>query len=201
MANIDNLKLRILSDDREKANAIESEAKAKAQEIVDSAKLKAQTILEEIKVKAEKDGKDKKDRIIARAQLDARNSVLSAKQETIDRVLGLAAEKVVNMNNEEYSDLVEKLLISGTETGEEEIIFSEKDKKRVLASVIDKVNEMLISKGKKGLLKVSDETRDISSGFILKRGGLEINCSIESRIRTLRDSLESDLANLLFEGR
>lgn len=201
MANIDNLKFRILSDDREKANAIESEAREKAQEILDSAKLKAQSILEETKVKAEKDGKDKKDRIIARAHLDARNSILSAKQDTIDRVLKLAAEKVVSMNVEEYSSFVEKLLISSVETGDEEVIFSDKDKGKVNSSVIEKVNEVLVSQGKKGQLKISSETRDISSGLILKRGGLEINCSIESRIRILRDSLEADLANLLFEGR
>lgn len=201
MANIDNLKFRILSDDREKANAIESEAKVKAQEILDSAKLKAKSILEEAKVKAEKDGKDKKDRIIARAQLDARNSVLSAKQDTIDRVLKLAAEKVVNMNDEEYSSFIEKLLINSAETGDEEVIFSAKDKEKVNPSVVEKVNKVIVSQGKKGQLRISNDTRDISSGFILKRGGLEINCSIESRVRILRDSLEADLANLLFEGR
>jgi V/A-type H+-transporting ATPase subunit E len=63
------------------------------------------------------------------------------------------------------------------------------------------VNSKLNSQGKKGMVKISSETRNIRTGFVLKRGGLEINCSIESQIRILRDSLEGEIANLLFEGR
>ncbi len=62
------------------------------------------------------------------------------------------------------------------------------------------VNSKLNAMGKKGLIKISDETREIGSGFILTHGGLEINCSIESQIRLLRDSLEGEISNLLFKG-
>jgi V/A-type H+-transporting ATPase subunit E len=201
MANIDNLKERILSDDREKAKKIEDEARAKAEEIVSSAKAKAESILEEVKVRADKDGRDRKDRIVARAQLDLRNLVLAAKQEAIDKVIDYAVSKVSNMSDEDYSSFIEKMLLNSVETGEEEVIISEKDKNRVHLSVVTRVNQALISQGKKGGLHISSETRNMPSGFVLKREGLEINCSIESRIRILRDSLEGEIASLLFEGR
>jgi V/A-type H+-transporting ATPase subunit E len=154
-----------------------------------------------MKARAEKDGKDKKDRMVSRAKLDARNDMLSAKQETIEKVLNLTVDRITQMNDSEYGEFIEKLLLNSVETGEEEIIFSERDKSRIQPSLITIVNSKLNSQGKKGMVKISSETRNIRTGFVLKRGGLEINCSIESQIRILRDSLEGEIANLLFEGR
>lgn len=201
MANIDNLKNKILNDDRATAESILNEGKERAKKIVDEANKKAEEIISGMKEKAEKDGKDKMDRMISRAKLDARNNILNAKQSAIDEVLNKVLYRVSNMNDEEYSSFIENLLLNNVETGEEEIIFSQKDKARINDDLIVKVNEKLVEKGLKGQLKISSETRDITSGFILKRGGLELNCSIDSQIRILRDSLEGEIAYLLFEGK
>lgn len=201
MAVIDNLKNRLLNDDRAKATEIEKEAKAKADEILNAAKNKAEAIFEEMKAKAEKDGKERKERLIARAQLEARNQLLASKQEAIDKVLEAAKNKLENMSSEDYSNFIECILLNNIETGDEEVIFSQKDKARVKPDVVENVNRKLASNGKKGQVKLIDEVRNIQSGFILKKGGLEINCSIDSQIRILRDSLEGEIANLLFEGR
>ncbi|EYE88353.1 hypothetical protein Q428_08575 [Fervidicella metallireducens AeB] len=201
MAVIDNLKNRLLNDDRAKANEIEKEAKTKADEILNAAKNKAETIFEEMKAKAEKDGKERKERLIARAQLEARNQLLSSKQEAIDKVLEAAKNKLENMSSEDYSSFIECMLLNNIETGDEEVILSQKDKARINPDVVENVNRKLVSNGKKGQIKLVDEVRNIQSGFILKKGGLEINCSIDSQIRILRDSLEGEIANLLFEGR
>ncbi|TDT50937.1 V-type ATP synthase subunit E [Fonticella tunisiensis] len=198
MAGIENLKSRILRDSEEQARQIENEARARADEIVKSAKLRAEEILEEFKAKAERDGRDRRDRIIARAQLDLRNAVLAAKQEAIDKVLNTAIRKIQFMSVEEYTNFIERLLLSNIETGDEEVIFSENDKNRIDPDLLKRVNKKLQSEGKKGQLKISGEVRNISSGFILKREGLEVNCSIEAQIRALRDSLQGDIANLLF---
>lgn len=201
MANIDNLKNKILSDDRATAESILNEGKEKAQKIIDEANKKAEEIISGMKEKSEKDGKDKMDRMISRAKLDARNNILKAKQSAIDKVLNKVLDKVSNMDDEEYSIFIENLLLNNVETGDEEIIFSPKDKARIKDALIVKVNGKLIEKGLKGQLKISSETRNITSGFILKRGGLELNCSIDSQIRILRDSLEGEIAYLLFEGK
>lgn len=201
MAGIENLKNRIIKDNEDRSKKIESDAKAKAEEVINQANNKADEIMNSMKAKAEKDGQERKERLMSRAQLDARNEVLLAKQEAIDMVLDNVVNRISQMNDKEYLDFIENLLLSNVETGEEEIVFSEKDKARIQPSFITVVNDKLNAMGKKGLVKMSNKTRDIGSGFILVRGGLEINCSIESQIRLLRDSLEGDIANLLFEGR
>lgn len=93
MNGIDSLKERLLSEDKIKASEIESEARKKAEEIIQAANLKAAQIEEEIKQKAQKDGKDRKERMIARAELDARNIVLQAKQEAIDLIFSEVIKK------------------------------------------------------------------------------------------------------------
>ena len=196
MASIDNLKNKIINDDKIASEKILDEGKQKAKSIIDEAKRKSDGIMSDMKEKAEKDGKDQKERMLSRAKLEARNNILRAKQNSIDLVLNKTLENISNMNDEEYTEFIKKLLLNSVETGDEEIIFSAKDKNRIEDSSIAELK----SRGLKGELKISSETRDISSGFILKRGGLELNCSIDSQIRILRDSLEGEIANLLFEG-
>lgn len=199
MAGIDNLKARILRDSQAEAERIERDARAKADQIIESAKAQAEALLEETKAKSERDGKDKRDRIIARAQLDSRNAVLESKQQAIDKILETTLQRIYNMSNEEYSKLIEELLISSVETGTEEVVLSIKDRSRISRDVISRVNSILFEKGKIGNIRLSDETRNIASGFILKREGLEINCTFESRIRDLREEIQGDLAKLLFD--
>lgn len=201
MAGIDNLRNKILKDNEDRAKQIERDAAAKAEEIERQARNRADEIMNSMKAKAEKDGQERKERLMSRAQLDARNEILLAKQEAIDKVFQNAVDRIKQMSDKDYLDFIEKMFLENSSTGEEEIIFSEMDKARIQPSFITVLNDKLNSMGKKGLIRISDETRDIGSGFILTQGGLEINCSIESQIRLLRDSLEGDIANLLFEGR
>ncbi len=200
MAGIENLQNRIIKDNEDRAMQIENDARAKAEDIINQAKKKAEEIMNNMKAKAEKDGKERKDRLMSRAQLDARNEILFAKQESIDNTLNHVANKINQMDDKQYFEFIEKIILNSVETGEEEIVFSKKDKARIEPSFISEVNSKLNAMGKKGLIKISDETREIGAGFILTHGGLEINCSIESQIRLLRDSLEGEISNLLFKG-
>lgn len=201
MTSIDNLKKSLLKDDEVKALDIKKEADAKAADMIKSAETKAKAVMEDMKAKAEKDGMDRKERMLSRAHLDARNSILEAKQKAIDNVLNAAVERVSQMADSEYENLLERMLLNSVETGDEEVIFSKKDKARIQPAFFARVNEKLASSGKKGMLTLSNETMNITSGFVLRRGGLEINNSIEAQIRILRDSLEGEIASLLFEGR
>lgn len=201
MAGIDNLRNKILKDNEDRAKQIESAAAEAAEETLLKARNKADEIMNSMKAKSERDGQERKERLMSRAQLEARNEILLAKQDAIDKVFQNAADRIKQMKDKEYFEFIEKMLIENVSTGEEEIIFSERDKAKIQPSFITVLNDKLNAMGKKGLLKIGEETRDIGSGFILTHGGLEINCSIESQIRLLRDSLEGDIANLLFEGR
>jgi V/A-type H+-transporting ATPase subunit E len=198
MAGIDNLKARLLEDDRQAAQAIEKEALKKADELIESSKCKAEEIVKLMADKAQRDGKDRKDRILARAALNARNELLAAKQEAVEKVLTSAYENVEKMDKKEYSLFLERMLLSSVETGDEEIIFDENDLSRIDTSLVKRVNKILKERGRRNDVTISSENRSIRNGFILKRGDLEINCSIDAQIRSLREELEGEIAAILF---
>lgn len=198
MAGIDGLKEKLMDDSSKIAEEIKSKADNNAKKTVEEAQIKSAEIMNNDKEKAEVEGKLRKERIISRAKLDARNLLLKEKQDEIDDVLKSALNKIDNMGKEEYEKIIEKLLLNNIETGDEEVIISNYDKSRITVSLINKVNQVLTKDGKNGKLTLSSEIRDIGSGFILKRHGLEINCSVSSLINALRENIELDLANLLF---
>ena len=198
MAGIEKLKNRIMKDEEDRAKQTENDANLKAQDIIKKAGAKAEEMIEDAKVKGLKMGESRKDRIISSAKLEARDMKLAQKQETVDRILNMADDAIKSMEKDEYTSFLEELLINNIETGEEEIILPKSDIGRIDLSLVDRLNQKLLSQGKLGKLKISSETRDIKSGFLLINGGVEINCSIDSQIRMIRDSIEGELANLLF---
>lgn len=201
MAGIESLKNKIKSDGEQKAQQIIEDAQNKSTEIIKNAGEKAKVLQDEAVKRAEIEGKDLSERIIAGAELDARDMILSAKQEIIDKSLKMTELKISNMGKKDYSDLIYKLLIASVETGNEKIIFSFNDMERIDLDILQKINKKLVSEGRTGNLKVGGYDKNIKNGFILKQGSIEINCSIESQIRAQRDSMESDIADLLFEDK
>jgi V/A-type H+/Na+-transporting ATPase subunit E len=54
-------------------------------------------------------------------------------------------------------------------------------------------------KKKTSELKFSSDARDIKSGFIVLKNGIEINNTFESLVNSLRDELEPEIVNALFK--
>lgn len=198
MAGIEELKKRIIDEENENAKKIIADAELEALKILDKASMDSESILKKSKDKAAIDANSLNMRIISKAQLDARNMLLQAKLEMIDIVINKAKLKIYNMDKDSYSTFIEKLLLKNVQSGDEEIILGDKDKERVDISVIENVNNKLKGINKQGLLKLSNNSCDIKAGFILKKGDIEINCSIDSIIRMLRDNIEKDLSHILF---
>ncbi len=195
----DRIVRRVLDDAQANADAIKEEATKKANSVEDEAKKKAERRKEHILEQARKTANEQKGRIIGVAQLESRKDLLAAKQEMIGEAFQKALDELVNLNDQDYLAVIHDLLINMTETGSETVIFSERDRKRISENFWQEVNKELSSKGKKGELKLSEETRDIKGGFILQSGGVEMNCSFESLLDMKRDELEPEIAGLLFE--
>ena len=92
------------------------------------------------------------------------------------RQLQKAYEKVMNLSDAEYFELLTNLLKTYVQSGDGEIYFSEKDKQRIPASFVEETEKIVASKG--GKLTFASETKQIDGGFILVYGGIEENCTI-----------------------
>ena len=79
--------------------------------------------------------------------------------------------------------------------GGEELILSSRDRESLGDGFLRKVNERL-----PGTITLSEETREMAGGFVLRTPEIEINESFEERIRSLRDEMEAEVARKLFAG-
>ena len=133
------------------------------------------------------------------AEMEAKKSVLSVKQEMISAAFDAAREEIVNMPRDKYTQFLARMAAEAAAIGMEEIVLNARDKAEVGKSVCKAANELLSAKGTPGKLTVSEDTADISGGVIVRFGGIETNCSIDALIRQRRSGLSTEVAAALFE--
>lgn len=133
------------------------------------------------------------------AEMEAKKSVLSVKQEMISAAFDAAREEIVNMPRDKYTQFLARMAAEAAASGMEEIVLNARDKAEVGKSVCKAANELLSAKGTPGKLSVSEDTADISGGVIVRFGGIETNCSIDALIRQRRSGLSTEVAAALFE--
>jgi V/A-type H+-transporting ATPase subunit E len=187
---------KILADAKAEADKIKKQAED--QEAAEQAKLSEQ--LDEYKkqteILAKKAGEDKKSHILAAARMDIAKQYLAEKRKLLDEVFEQARRQLQDLPDKEYRALIKKLLLDAVETGDEEVVVDTKEK-RIDREFIKKINSELAS-GKKGDLRLSDQKQDIGAGFILKRGKIKTNVSMEVLLDQSRKELEIELAKELF---
>ena len=188
---------KILSQAQVEADKITGEAKDKfaAEESRQNESLAEYA--KETKVLAAEAGEDKKSRMLAGARMQLAKEHLAAKREILDDVFKSAKQQVKSLSDVEYVKLMSNLMQKSCETGDEEIIVG-KNEKRIDTNVIKQVNRKL-GPGFKGNLRLSNDTADIEGGFILKRGNIQTNVSIDVLVGQVRSEIEMDIAGELFE--
>ena len=82
------------------------------------------------------------------------------------------------------------------ESGDEEVVIAAGED-RIDSELIKKVNAKP-GPGIKGDLKLATDAADIDGGFILRRGKIQVNASIEVLISQARQDLETELSQELF---
>lgn len=196
---IEEIKQKILADANERVKKIIEEAEEKAKPIVDEAKDKAKQIKKESKEKAKSEAEAKKKRILALARLEARKSLLAARQDTTEEAFLEAVNRLSGLDDEEYLAIVKEMFLSvDVPEGDVEVILSPNDKKRLSKGFLKDVEKELAMKGRKVKLTLSNDTKDISGGFVLRKGRIEFNNSFDVIIKTQRDAMESEIARILF---
>ena len=157
--------------------------------------------------------------------MEARKTLLSARQEMVERAYQRALEKLCSLPREQYVELLAAMLVRASSTGREEVMFSPEDQGDAGRAAVARANELLakaaapelplgdgavasflnkvaanVSALAQGtaMLTVSEEARPIRGGFILRDGRIEINCAFDALIRAEREQTAGAVAKLLF---
>ena len=133
---------------------IETDAKAEVAEILREAEEKAAAIREQYKAQAAAEAKAagaagkeaaqrQTERLESAAQMEAKKSLLAAKQSCLNDAFGKAQEKLLALNDADYAQLLARMAVKAAKTGREEILLNAKDRERVGSQVVAKANAML----------------------------------------------------------
>jgi len=195
---VENLIERIVRDAKNEADEILSEARSKAEAIISEAEQEGKKRYEEIVAEAKRKAEDEKKRRITLAGLESRNAILKEKGTLTDEVFSRALGKIIALPKEKYLEALVKMLLSYAPEGDSEVILCERDRE-IGRELIERANRELSSAGK-GIVRLSEETRPIIGGFILKGPGVEINNSLEAQVSQVREKVEPLVIEKLFGG-
>jgi len=189
---------KILADARAEADKIKKQADDK--EADEQSKLSEQLdeYRKQTQILAQKAGEDEKSHILAAARMNIAKEYLAEKRKILDEVFEQARQQLSNLPDDEYRALIKKLLLDAVETGDEEVVV-DTNEQRINHEFIKKINRQL-GPGYKGNLKLSNEKQNLGAGFILTRGKIKTNVSIEVLLEQARKELEIQLAKELFEN-
>lgn len=187
---------KILADAQDEAQKIRNQAQEK--EAAEQAVLEQQLIEyhTETEQLAQKAGEDEKAHILAAARMEIAKELLAQKRKILDQLFEQARQQLQNLPDRDYKDVMKKFMTEAVETGDEEVVIGAQET-RINKEFINQVNQQLSTHGKCNL-KLSKEKQDISGGFILKRGKIKTNVTIDVLLDQARKELEIELAKKLF---
>ena len=215
MNGIDKITQRIGADTQAEIDRILADAAVQAEAAADKFRTQAEAEDRDLLAKSERAAAEREERLVSAAQMEARKTLLTAKQEMVERALP----------QEQYVELLAALLVRASSTGREEVVFSPEDREGAGKAAVARANELLAKEAAPELplgdgvvanllnkvaagvsafaqgtamLAVSEETRDISGGFMLKDGRIEVNCTFDALVRAEREQTAGEVAKLLF---
>lgn len=204
MNGIEKITGQIDADVQKEIGAALDQARAQAKEIEARYESQAQTQGEALRRKGEQDAALRRERLVDVARLEARKTLLAAKQDLVGQAFDLALKKLLELPDQEYIALLAKLAVAASRTGREQVILSQKDRSRYGKQAVTMANDMLAKKAgpraaeSAGMLTLAGESRPMAGGLILRDGRVETNCSFEVLIHLQRDALSAEVARVLF---
>ena len=178
------------------ADTIINEARGQAEDIIREAEGRAEDECAAIVEKARQEAQLIEHIATSGAELKARNMRLETRQQAIADVLDDARGRLCRLPDEQYFTVLIQLARRYVQRGSGEIVLSQKDKKRMPADFMAKLNEKIA--GKYAKLTLAEDTAETDGGFVLRYGGVEENCSFSALIDQYREQLSDKLGELLF---
>ncbi len=189
---------KITGNADEMAAAIKEEGRLKRRDIISRAESQAEEIRDRIATQAKEKAELERRRATVSAELGHRREILSEKQGILESCFRSALDELLDLPAGEYRALIRKMLLRLVDTGEERVLISPHDEKRIDQRLIDGVNDELKKAGKEGRLKLDDTSPAIRGGFVLRTEHLEVDCSFGVILDQLKEDLQAQIAAILF---
>lgn len=193
MNGLERITGRIEAQAQTEVDGILDKGRAETQRIVDSWRERIDAETRDLAARNEKAAAEREERLKSAAEMDARKTVLAAKQEMVEQAYALALDKLCALSGDEKIKLLSELLLRASSSGTEEAVFSAADAEAG-AKAVAAANA---ASGKR--LTASKEAAPIRGGFILRDQNVEVNCAFETLVRLQKAETAGAVAKLLFQ--
>ena len=143
MNGIDKITQRIGADTQAEIDRILADAAAQAEAAADKFRTQAEAEDRDLLAKSERTAAEREERLVSAAQMEARKSLLTVKQEMVEQAYQRALEKLRALPKEQYVDLLAAMLVRASSTGKEEVVFSPEDREEAGRAAVSRANDLL----------------------------------------------------------
>jgi V/A-type H+/Na+-transporting ATPase subunit E len=190
--SIKNITDKILSDAKEKAAEILTSSSKEAADLVSSKVSEASSQEAYLISKAKEDAEARKNRIIQNAELTARNEKLVAKHKIIENTFNYALESLEKLSDSDFINFLKSTLKGYKISGDGFLKVNEARYNVLTPEVLRDINAFA------GTNFVLGRAID-KDGFIVEQRGIQINCTFEALVESLKEDLIFDVTKILFE--
>ena len=186
MAGLDQLIEKIMIDAKAKAAEIDAASAAESAGIIAGYEGKAKDEKAAFFSKANADAASRKTQLVSSAELAVRDKKLAAKQQLIEKVLDAALQRLRDMDDLSYAAFLSKQLSGANLPEGTEILVPQRYRNTIDLNAVHPH------------LRLAQEDREISGGFVLVAADSESNSTYEALIGHHRNELEKMIADRLF---
>jgi V/A-type H+-transporting ATPase subunit E len=198
--SVENIVAKISADSESECAQIKAAAEKRAADLGGRLLREAEEKAKEILAQADFDIEEINRRQSLIAELESRKSELAARRRVLDEVFALAEEKLNKLPRDKWEEFVAGCVKSGCETGEEELCVPAAEREKYLNGFLSKLNQQLLSDGKRGNLRLSDAAADFSGGVLVVGKSGDWDASFPALLKNARAKCEKAAADILFKA-
>ena len=216
MTGLSKITDKIMAEARADAARTLAEAEERCREIAAEAEKKAAAYAARIDEATKREAAEIVSRAKSGETMVYRNTVLEARSALIDEAFEAARNELLNLSAERMLEMLVMLLTAALkQTVEDEklsrelygeaetpvedcyvVLLGRRDLERCGKELLVRTTQRI--EGFEGRLFLSEEPVSIDGGLILRRGDVEINCSLSAMLSQLRPRLEAKVSRTLF---
>lgn len=176
MSGLDKIAETIVWEAQEKANEIKIEAQEKVQSIEAEAAKDNEALKRDLAEDIERQADAVIERYASDARQERRRVLLKTRSDAIEDVIADAKERIVNMPEYEYFDMMRGLCVRNARPGEGVLHFAQADNDRLPGDFLQRCNSEITD----GSVVLGEPVINLAHGFLIAYGKVVQNCSLES---------------------
>ena len=194
MSSLDKMVEQILAEAADKAQELEREAEREAEALLAQERQRAGKMVAEKLDQAKREAAHLLETGRSGAEQERKRQILAAKQQMITQALEQARDRIAQLPQKTYFEMICRLAAQSAQPQEGQICLNRQDLERMPGGFEEKLNQGL----SRGRLSVSSQPREIDGGCVLVYGGVEENLSLSALFAARQEELRDLACQILF---